>query len=301
MMKRVLVFVFTSWAVLHVRAQSFSEVTNLLDSPTVGVFAVGTSIIDVNSDGLLDLYRFQGTFLQQPDGSFLESSGDIGFKNEDGSTAEGSTVFGAIFGDYDNDGYVDAFFEDLTAGSRLFRNRGDGSFYQANQETGIEIFSALQGSVWADFDNDGLLDLFVGGDGDPSGLFLNNGDDTFENASANVGYSPFRNVYGVAAADFDNDGDIDIYLSSCSQFAAASRNMLFRNDGQAGFTDIAPSLGLDDDRGGWAVVWADVNNDGWLDLFVANQPVSGAGIESRPGFNRMYINDGAGGFTDMAP
>ncbi len=292
-----LIALFTSpW---FVAAQTFTNVSDLIDAdPTV--FAAGATIVDANSDGLMDLYRFQGLYLQRADGTFWDSRSEVGLTNPDGSSAEGVLVFGAIFGDYDNDGYQDIFFEDLNEFSHLFRGRGDGSFVQSNDEAGVSIPSVLQGSAWADFDRNGFIDLFAGGDGDASALFLNNGDATFQNASANVAYSPFKNVYGVAAADYDNDGDIDIYLSSCSSDPAMSTNMLFKNNGFGQFTNVAPALGIDDDRGGWAVLWEDVNNDGWLDLFVSNQRVSGSSIETRPGYNRMYISNGMGGFVDMA-
>lgn len=298
-MKSILVSTCLFLLVRPVAGQTFTDVSSLIDSVAT-VFSVGASIVDVNSDGLKDIYRFQGLYLQRPDGTFEESTGETGLNNPDGTSAEGSTVFGGIFSDYDNDGYLDIFFEDLAEFSRMFRGRGDGSFYHANDEAGVQIGSVLQGSVWADFDNDGFVDLFAGGDGAPSALYMNDGDGTFTNASANVAYSPLRNVYGVAAADFDNDGDIDIYIASCSSDPVASTNLLFENDGSGNFTEIAASLGLNDDRGGWGVVWLDVNNDGWLDLFVANMTISGAGIETRPGYNRLYLSNGMGEYFDQA-
>lgn len=298
-MKKIACAAFMCCVVQSSTGQTFTDVSTLIDSVAT-VFSVGASIVDANSDGLKDIYRFQGLYLQQPDGTFKESTEEAGLNNPDGTSAEGNVVFGGIFSDYDNDGYVDIFFEDLSEFSRMFRGRGDGSFYHANEEANVHIQSVLQGSAWADFDGDGLVDLFAGGDGQPSALYMNDGDGTFTNASANVAYSPLRNIYGVAAADFDNDGDIDIYIASCSQDPVASTNLLFENDGSGNFTDVAGSLGLDDDGGGWGVVWLDVNNDGWLDLFVANMTVSGAGIETRPGFNRLYVSNGAGGYSDLA-
>ncbi|MEM7316799.1 MAG: CRTAC1 family protein, partial [Planctomycetota bacterium] len=170
-----------------------------------------------------------------------------------------------------------------------------------------------QAAVWGDFDNDGWLDLYVGNEsragldeepgGDfPSQLFRNNGDGTFTDIGQRSGVTNDRYCKGVAAGDYDNDGDLDLYVSN------RGPNRLYRNDGDMRFTEVTDALKVVEPQGQSFACWFfDYDNDGWLDLFVAAYESSNAdvaadyiGIPNRGVKPCLYRNRGDGTFTNVA-
>ena len=203
--------VFSLWPSLHffsaASAQTFRDASNLLGSHP-GEVALGASLVDVNSDGLVDIYRRGRLLVQQPDGTLRNLFEATGLEEEP------SSVFGAVFGDYDGNGFVDIFFMDLNLPSKLYSNHAGLGFSEANAATGINDVDLVQGSVWGDFNQDGRLDLFVGIDGGVSRLFINQDHQHFRDVAQEAGLT-FQAAYGVAAADYDRDGDADIFLTQC--------------------------------------------------------------------------------------
>ena len=189
-----------------------------------------------------------------------------------------------IGGDYDNDGDVDLLvlrgawlFDDGQIRNSLLRNNGDAGargFTDVTREAGLaEPARPTQAAVWGDFDNDGDLDLFVGNESRletgppvgnfPSQLFDNNGDGTFTDIAASAGVTNNRYCKGVAGGDFDNDGDLDLYVSNLGV------NRLYRNNGNGTFSDVARRAGvMEPDGRSFAPWFFDYDNDGWLDLWV---------------------------------
>ena len=169
---------------------------------------------------------------------------------------------------------------------------------------------------WADYDNDGDLDLYVGGEMltdtkmSPSQLFRNNGDGTFIDVARRAGVVNLRNVKGVSWGDYDNDGDEDLYVSNLGQ-----PNRLYRNNGDGTFTDVGPELGVATIPPGdrtFATWFFDANNDGWLDLYVGGYGYTGAygvvdggevaadylGTRTSAETLHIFLNDGTGHFVD---
>ena len=276
---------------------------------------------DFDGDGLLDVV----TSTIAPDGplTYYHNSGDGGF--EDRSTVSrlddqlgGLNIVG---GDYDGDGDVDVLvlrgawlFDEGQIRNSLLRNNGDGTFTDVTRRAGLAVPAApTQAATWGDFDNDGELDLYVGNEsrkgtppdptaGDhPSQLFLNNGDGTFRDAAPDAGVVNDGYAKGVTAGDYDNDGDLDLYVSNIGP------NRLFRNNGDGSFTDVAAEAGVTEPRGRSFAAWFfDYDNDGWLDIFVAAYDASnadlaadylGAAHEASP--PRLYRNRGDGSFEDV--
>ncbi|MCI0691183.1 VCBS repeat-containing protein [candidate division KSB1 bacterium] len=138
-------------------AQTFREASNLLRSaeniPALG----GACAVDFNNDGLADIYTRGRLYLNKGSAGFV----DVLLST---NMIPGGDVFGAAFGDYDNDGYPDIFFEDLAASGRLYRNRRNGAFTRTDQTTNLAAHPAAQGAAWGDFNLDGKLDLFVNND-----------------------------------------------------------------------------------------------------------------------------------------
>lgn len=282
----------------------------------------GVIVADFDADGFLDIV----TCTSDPSGSmkFFRNDGHGSFA--DAAPGSGLDVqkggLNCLGADWDNDGDTDILVlrgawlgMDGRIRNSLLRNNGrqpDGSV----TFTDITLRSGLgdrrypsQTAVWGDFDNDGDLDLFVGNESrvavDPSEdfpcqLFRNNGDGTFSDVATVAGVRNDRFTKGVTAGDYDNDGDLDIFVSN------AGECRLFRNDGDLRFTDVADDAGV---TGGhpynFACWFFDCDNDGWLDLFVAGyhaelgdfmRDARGQPHGAAP--SRLFHNNGDGTFSD---
>jgi hypothetical protein len=281
---------------------------------------------DFDRDGLLDIV----TSTLDPRGpiTYYRNLGERGFEDLSVPSRLADQLGGlnCIGADYDNDGDVDIlvlrgawFFDSGRIRNSLLRNDsapGSPRFTDVTREAGVaDPARPTQAAVWADFDDDGDLDLYIGNEsrldqndpvGDyPSQLFRNNGDGTFTDIARQAGVTNDRYAKGVTAGDYDNDGDMDLYVSN------GMVNRLYRNDGGMSFTDVAPELGLTHPEGlSFATWFFDVNNDGWLDLFVVAYDATVAdlyadylGREDRAADPALYLNNGdpdAPGFTDVA-
>jgi hypothetical protein len=292
----------------------FSNVAAQVGLDALGENNAGGCIVDdFNGDGLLDVFtsnldpeRGPGLFINRGDGMFEERAGSAGLADQVGAA-------NATHADYDNDGDLDVLL--LRGGwerakrSSLLRNRGDGTFEDVTAAAGLLAPIACQSGAWADYDNDGFVDLYMVGELDrqhpdarnDGRLYHNNGDGTFTDVATAAGV--LNRLWGKGAAwgDYDNDGDPDLYVSN-----NAGPNRLYRNNGDGTFTDVAPALGVTEPRVSFACWWWDYNNDGRLDLFVCNfgnrlsdiirshlgQPTPG----ERP---RLFRNKGPGGFRDV--
>jgi tetratricopeptide (TPR) repeat protein len=275
--------------------------------------AGGCIVDDFNGDGLLDAImtnldpeRGPGLFINRGDGLFEERSGPAGLADQVGAA-------NATHADYDNDGDLDVLL--LRGGwewakrPSLLRNRGNGTFEDVTAAAGLIAPIACHSGAWADYDNDGFVDLYMAGEfdrkrPDPRNLgrlYHNNRDGTFTDVAASAGV--LNQLWGKGAAwgDYDNDGDPDLYVSN-----DADPNRLYRNNGDGTFTDVALALGVTEPLASFACWWWDYDNDGRLDLFVCafgnrlsdvirshlGQPTLG----ERP---RLFRNQWPGGFRDV--
>jgi len=187
---------------------------------------------------------------------------------------------GVTAADYNNDGWYDIFFAD-GAHPRLYHNNGDGTFNDTTVVAGLPTdLIGTNVAVFADFDNDGDKDLFLGGINDKNRLFHNNGDGTFTDVSENAGLGGYF-VTVAAVADYDNDGDLDVYmgryldprtkLPTTLFFTRNSEgNSLLRNDST--FTDASQETGTLDFGFGMSATFGDTDNDGDLDIVINNDP-----------------------------
>ncbi len=301
-------------------AQTFVEVSDRIQGQPAGQASIlGAGILDLNQDGRIDLYHPGKWYLQNEAGLFvssqhkyrMEETGLQRFPNLFGaSTAEGRTVSGVLFADTNKDGWLDVYFPDVD-GIDLLTERGQvrgyyytgtdgGQFTFANVSTSLFAEDLQQGSVWGDFNNDGHLDLMVSRALDIRGevqLLLNDGQGQFQFQLATE--ERLGRPRGCAGADYDHDGDLDVF---CIGFDNGNPdragNTLLQNQGDGSFTNVAPVLGLDNDRNGWGVLWLDFDNDGWEDLFLTHttplQP-----DDPRSARNQLFRNDGQGGFENV--
>lgn len=207
---------------------------------------------------------------------------------------------GVAAADYDGDGWIDVFFGDGAA-CRLYRNVGGGKFADATEAAGLPTdLRGVHVALFADLDNDGDPDLFLGRSTGPNKLFRNDGHGYFTDVTegANLG----RNwVATAAAADYDGDGKVDLYLgryldprknlpTTVFYTRNGEGNSLLHNEGGLSFRDATAKAGVGEGGLTLGVAWADIDSDGDVDLYVANDF----------GRNAMFRNDGDGKFTDVS-
>lgn len=196
----------------------------------------------------------------------------------------------AVWGDMDNDGDLDLFLSNRPGSNALFLNEGDGSFQNIGTPAGVGDPAGYgEGSAWADIDDDGLLDLYVANyssaSSQPNRLFQNLDGFHFVGVASERGVAHMGNGEGIAWADFDNDGDMDLYVANANYGA----NALFQQQADGNFVDVAVQMHV---PGGplrsFGAAWGDYDNDGWLDLYVAQE-----------GANKLYRNLGGADFADV--
>ena len=313
--------------------------TDITDASGIDIrtFGMGVAAGDFNNDGWVDIYR-TGT----ERGVLLRNNGNGTFSDVTAATATanaGSWSVSAAFVDYDRDDWLDLFIgnyvdyrieRDVDCLSvsgqrdycppqkypaqvdRLYRNRGDGTFEDVTKRalTGGAYGPAL-GVSSADFNGDGWLDIYVGNDGTPNQLWINQRDGTFTDlafvsGAAVNGAGAAEASMGVDAGDFDNDGDEDLFITNW----LSQMNILYTNTGGRVFQDRKAASGLGAPslaKTGFATAWLDYDNDGWLDLLTANGSVSTIEAQARAKdpfpfrmTNQLYRNTGSGRFEDVS-
>lgn len=284
----------------------------------------GAAFFDYNNDDYLDIYLVNGAPLTEnapdvlPTNHLYRNNGDGTFTDATLQTGTGGTGYGigCCVGDYDNDGNKDLFVTNY-GNNVLYRNNGDGTFTDVSQQARIadeSLFSA--GCAFADYNNDGWLDLIVvnyvilnledapdcsqGGipaycrpedfEPAPDHLYRNNGDGTFTNVTQEVGINLRGRGLGVVWTDIDNDGWIDLYIANDRH-----ANFLYHNNGDGTFTELGELHGIARNEHGNAessmgIDTADYDNDGDLDIILTHYQAE---------TNTLYQNDGNGVFWDI--
>ncbi len=249
-------------------------------------YSQGVAWADYDNDGDLDLYV--GNENIQPNRLFRNDGGGVFTDAATAPMNDAGNAEGFGWADYDNDGHVDLYVNN-NGYNKLFHNSGDGTFSDATSAP-LDGGGYGSGMAWGDYDNDGDLDIYQGnyGFGFQNYLYRNDGSGVFTDVTTpplDASYLFYGNTKGVAWGDYDNDGDLDLYVS---MWAGGLGNRLFRNDGGGAFTDVTTPP-LNDNGYGAGIAWVDYDNDGDLDIFVAN-----GGTES----NKLFRNDGGGVFAD---
>ena len=253
----------------------------------------------------------------------VTTSAGIQFQHTNGATGRKYLVetmgVGAAFFDFDNDGHLDLYLvngaylpasdEDNSPTDRLYRNNGDGTFADVTYQAGITETRYGMGCCVGDYDNDGNQDIYITNFG-MNLLYRNNGDGTFTDVTERAGVGDNRFSAGCAFADYDKDGFLDLFVANyvlldlanspdCSQrgIPAYCRpedfpptpDVLYHNNGDGTFSDVTKPSGMRSPGRGLGVLWSDVDSDGWLDLYVANDRMA----------NFLYRNNGDGTFTEV--
>ena len=291
----------------------------------------GAGFFDYDNDGDLDLYLVNGATLDTyrmksgPGNVLYRNDGKARFVNATAEAGVGDAGWGhgCAVGDIDNDGHRDLYVTNYGE-NVLYHNQADGSFSNITPTAGVGGNRYSSSAAFLDYDNDGDLDLYVahyvafdiddmpdeatrkklcvflggpvycgpgGMPGTPDILYRNEGNNTFADVTLDSGIDQTGDYYGlgVIPEDYDNDGDLDLFVANDT-----TPNLLFRNNGDGGFTDAALLAGVaynadGDEEAGMGVDFGDVDNDGDADLIVTNFFAE---------TNTLYRNDGNGGFTD---
>ncbi|MEJ2144913.1 MAG: CRTAC1 family protein [Acidobacteriota bacterium] len=268
----------------------------------------GITAVDYDNDGYCDLFIPDGVesklFHNNGDGTFSDVTKASGLAGLDGVSV-------GIFADYDNDGDEDCFISRTFQHNQIFRNDGNGHFTDVTAESGIGEDSCTTVASWADYNNDGYLDLYVGRyldprkripttfyarNGEPNQLYRNNGDGTFTNVTDQAGVGEIGLCLGTVFGDYNDDGWPDLYV--VNDFG---RNTLYRNNGDGTFTDVTVQSGTLAYGAGMNATFGDYDNDGRLDLYVTNIRSEYAWFAESPTIRRYMYNSFAQGvwLTDM--
>ena len=297
------------------------ELTNIVESS-----GAGAAFLDYDQDGFIDLYVCSGTWLKGvtsgdkpaviPENHLYRNLGNGTFENVTKKAGVGGPWYsmGVTVGDYNNDGYPDLYVSNYGK-NVLYKNNGNGTFTDVTSRAGIggKETDFNTGAVWFDYDNDGFLDLYVGKylnfdpnykyfyapdgfpgplayDAQPDVLYHNNGDGTFEDVTKKMGITDIDGrAMGVGAADYDDDGFVDIYVANDH-----SMNYLWHNNAGKSFTDVGTPSGTAFGQSGESAVsmsvdFADYTGSGRMGMFISDDK-----------YCRLYENMGNGIFTDKS-
>jgi hypothetical protein len=294
----------------------------------------GVALLDYDNDGWLDIYLVNGSTVDAETGKTKPPHAALFHNNHDGTftdvTAKAGVGndrwgFGAVVGDYDNDGWPDIYVSNYGK-NRLYHNNHDGTFTDVAEKAGVTVGAWSTGATWGDYDGDGLLDLFVPGyvhidqlaeskgssalafcefrgikvmcgphglRGEPDHLFRNNGDGTFTDVSEHAGVADTSHYYGLSSLfiDVNGDGKPDLLVADDS-----TPNYLYLNRGDGTFEDASFASGYALNESGretatMGIAEGDLTHNGRIDLY--NTTFS-------DDYNPLYRNDGDGNFTDIS-
>lgn len=259
---------------------------------------------DYNNDGWRDLYVTCAgpnyLYHNNGDGTFTDVTRQAGVGDEKHGT-------GPVIADYDHNGWLDIYIANWGRAPSLlnpnpapktnvlYRNRGDGTFEEVTQAAGVADDGIAWGAIFFDYDNDTWADLFVANDHGPDKLYRNRGDGTFQDVSEQSGIVTQINgkptgAMGLCVGDYDNDADLDFFITNYDA------DLLWRNNGDGTFTNVAEAVGVANEGVGWYASFVDYDNDGFRDLYVVNGDVDNSQKTNR---NRLYHNRN-GQFVDRA-
>ncbi|GCE15778.1 RNA-binding protein [Tengunoibacter tsumagoiensis] len=302
---------------VHQKAVLDHKLDNIM--PWMSSVGACVAAADYNNDGHVDIFASSSgrnapchLFRNNGDGTFTDVAQEAGLVdlNLDGA------VMDAVWGDFDNDGWIDLYIVKWSTANRLFRNNRNGTFTDITEASGTGDTGNGNSAIWFDYDGDGRLDLYIGNyfpqvdlwnipttkimhndfeqarNGGPNVLYHNNGDGTFTNVAPQLGVDDRGWTLDVGACDLFNTGRMDLYLAN-----DFGQDVLYKNNGDGTFTNITHTAIPIDTRKGMNVDFADLDGDGYPDIYVVNITKQGYLVEG----NFLWKNNRDGTFTDHAP
>lgn len=264
---------------------------------------------DYDNDGWSDILVIRGGWEFPMRRSLLRNQGDGTFRDvtrESGLAVPAAASQTAAWADFDNDGYVDLFSGNEGSPSQLFRNQGDGTFRDIAATAGVAKVAFTKGASWADYDLDGLTDLYVSNYGSDNFLYHNNGDGTFTDVAGKLGVERPKYSFPTWWMDYDNDGLPDLFVSgfvqSVSEVAKGYLGerlqtetfKVYRNTG-SGFEDVTEKAGMARNALTMGCNFGDIDNDGFLDIYLGTGAPSYAALVP----NLLFRNQAGKRFVDI--
>ncbi|HKB85986.1 MAG TPA: FG-GAP-like repeat-containing protein [Ignavibacteriaceae bacterium] len=271
---------------------NYAQTFNLVTQGAIvndGGWNYGCAWGDYDNDGNEDLFVVNNQ--SDNKNNFLyKNLGDGTFEKitEGPLVNDGGSSYGCSWGDYDNDGNIDLFVCNYNENNFLYRNNGDGTFTKITAGAIVSDGGSSTCPAWADYDNDGFLDLYVCNRTSANFLYHNNGNGTFTRILTGTIVTENKNSSACAWGDYDNDGYPDMYVAN----SGPADNSLFHNNQDGTFTQITGDPCVSDLEHFNSVTWADYDNDGCLDILTV------PGILTYTSFDvYLYHNNGNGTFT----
>lgn len=243
----------------------------------------GCGWADYDNDGRLDLIVLNVA----QDNVLYRGTSEGGFARAF-TFANRSEAYAGAWGDYDQDGFVDLFIARTSGGSQLWHNQRDGTFTLVDTGVMASIAGAAIAASWCDYDKDGRLDLFVATGARQPDLLYHNEGDSFKKITTGAIVTKLGESQSAAWGDYDGDGWFDLFVAN-RDVGDRKGNFLYHNNQDGTFTEVTTGPVVTDVANSNGCTWGDYDNDGWLDLFVAN----GTGQEH----NFLYHNNGDGTFS----
>lgn len=268
----------------------FKHIKALINYTSYGTHVIW---VDYDNDGDKDLYVSSIEVACR----LYRNDSTLGFTNVTstaGLSAPVAHCYGATWGDINNDGWLDLYQSIRNGENRMYLSDQQGGFVDISDSSGACNYNRFAlCPVFADFNKDGLTDLFVGNDKltHPE-LYINQGDSSFTEITATANMQVIIDAMTATAGDFDNDGWLDIYITNSPPYT----NYLFRNNGNNSFADYTDSMGVALFRQTWSASFFDYNNDGLKDLYISEKHIVSSGNVSQS----LYENDGRVFFSPNA-
>ncbi|NUN99166.1 MAG: VCBS repeat-containing protein [Saprospiraceae bacterium] len=250
----------------------------------------GATFADTDNDG--DLDAFVVTWYGALNYFYRNNGATFTYVAEAVTGNIGTYSETAAWGDYNNDGFVDVYLTNSDGDKRnmLYRNKGDGSFERITAGAWVTEADLSRCVNWVDYDNDGDSDLFVTNESNQANdLFRNDGNGSFTKITTGPLVTSLRGSMSASWGDVDNDGDFDVFVANAGYFQTQNNQLFLNNNGN--FTEVTTGQLVTDGGCSYGSAFGDVDNDGDLDLAVANGYCNGTIV------NFLYLNDGEGNFT----